>query len=176
MEIKEVTSFTTVNSLCKEWNSLFLILGQLCDRCLKPQRGNVSPGNGGKSLLLLLNGSDVSDALEMFPTELGACILRGNATNPLGTHLGEGFSSHWDEFVKSCKQMCAEMSCTLSRVRTAHLSAGRVQRQREIHSHQTPLRWGDGHCETQKQKGDYVWQEPAGWSFCREELRGNVGI
>lgn len=44
MENKEVNFSTTVENSCREWNPLLLLLGQLCDRCLKPQMGSGEMG------------------------------------------------------------------------------------------------------------------------------------
>lgn len=98
VEIKKSTFFTTVNNLCREWNSLFSMQRQLCDTCLKPQMGNISlfwmasVTNGGK-WLLLLNVPNVNRILVKCLSHWTGCPHsqmhnRGNTTNPLGPYLG----------------------------------------------------------------------------------------
>lgn len=71
--------------------------------------------------------------------------------------------------------MCAEVSTP----ETTHLRARHAQSGRRRLIHVKHL-WG-GVIVTvkanysQKQTGDYVWHKTAGWSYCREELHGNVG-
>lgn len=154
---KEVTFFTTVKNSCREWNSLFLIPGQLCDRRLKPQMGNESSGNGEKSLLLL-NGSGSATPWRCVSHWAG-CLhsqrhSRGNATDPLGTHLRVSRTFIWLRLVRRevlRTDVCPKWAALSAQQEQRTCERGRLRvAQGDSFTSNTSARWGDSPCGTKR--------------------------